>query len=401
MGRRRTGWWVVLAVAGLALLVGILALPRLLYPPLSTADLQGVRSPEKRIELQQAQAKLQNDARTSLLQAIAGGLLVLGAIATWRQVRISAEQLEVARRQALDSAEQGRHELAVARDGQIAELFTRAIDQLGDDKLDVQLGGIYALERIARDSEPDRATISRILAAFVRTHAPLPQRSPSGQTIQPTESNEAPPRWLRDRAPAIEAALAVLIRRPEPRDEQGIHLPLTDLRGAYLVDARLSGALFRYSNLAGSVMDRVHLERGELQEIDLSRARMTGAHLGKARLQNATLERTFLVDADLREANLSAANLRTAYLGRAKLDAADLREADFSIADLRDASLRHADLRGVDFSGARLEGADLNGVGWDATTIWPKGFDPDRRVGPAASADSPSSQPAGGSTSTR
>ena len=31
------------------------------------------------------------------------------------------------------------------REGQITERFTRAIDQLGNEKLDVRLGGIYAL----------------------------------------------------------------------------------------------------------------------------------------------------------------------------------------------------------------------------------------------------------------
>jgi hypothetical protein len=38
------------------------------------------------------------------------------------------------------------------REGQITERYTRAIDQLGSTSLSVRLGGIYALERIARDS---------------------------------------------------------------------------------------------------------------------------------------------------------------------------------------------------------------------------------------------------------
>src|SRR5690349_14620439 len=34
-----------------------------------------------------------------------------------------------------------------------ADLYSRAIDQLGSNKLDVRIGGIYALERVARDSK--------------------------------------------------------------------------------------------------------------------------------------------------------------------------------------------------------------------------------------------------------
>ncbi len=39
--------------------------------------------------------------------------------------------------------------------GQIIQLYSRAIDQLGSEQLHVRIGGIYALERVARDSEKD------------------------------------------------------------------------------------------------------------------------------------------------------------------------------------------------------------------------------------------------------
>ena len=48
---------------------------------------------------------------------------------------------------------------ALSREGQVTDRYTKAIEQLGSDKLDVRIGGIYALERVARDSardHPDR-----------------------------------------------------------------------------------------------------------------------------------------------------------------------------------------------------------------------------------------------------
>jgi hypothetical protein len=45
--------------------------------------------------------------------------------------------------------------LITARDSQITERFTRAVDQLGNKKIEIRLGGIYALERIANESEKD------------------------------------------------------------------------------------------------------------------------------------------------------------------------------------------------------------------------------------------------------
>src|SRR4051812_10346009 len=57
---------------------------------------------------------------------------------------------------------------ALNRRGQATERFTRAVDQLGSDKLDVRLGGIYALEQLAFDSEREHESIMEILSAYVR-----------------------------------------------------------------------------------------------------------------------------------------------------------------------------------------------------------------------------------------
>jgi hypothetical protein len=84
-------------------------------------------------------AKAESDLRGHLLQALAGLVLAVGAFYTGRTF-------------AQNRKEQDRN-YALAREGQHTERFTRAVSQLADEKLDVRLGGIYALERIARDSE--------------------------------------------------------------------------------------------------------------------------------------------------------------------------------------------------------------------------------------------------------
>jgi hypothetical protein len=64
---------------------------------------------------------------------------------------------------------------------------SRAIDQLGkvDDKgnklFEIRIGGIYALQRIARESEEDYWPIMEILTAYVREHAPWPPEEPSSE----------------------------------------------------------------------------------------------------------------------------------------------------------------------------------------------------------------------------
>jgi hypothetical protein len=317
MIRRPTMWLVAMAITAVLalLLLCVLVFPRLLHPPLSPVQLQSVASADRRVELQQAQARLQNDARATLLQGVAGVLLVVGVVATWRQVHVS-------------------------REGQITARFARAIDHLGSDSDDVRLGGVYTLERIAKDSPADGRTVHAVLRAFVHNHAPWPVGTPEGPE-QPSKTVDEQLPWLQHRLPDVQAAMTVLGRRLPSRDPLDLYLSWVDLRRAYLSDAWLAGTEMRHANLARAWMRRVHLEDSDLGHTDLRKARMEGARLTRA-------------------------NLSQAYLQGAQLIG----------ADLRDAKLIGADLRGTNLNGARLDGADLTDAHVDSTTVWPEGFKP-------------------------
>jgi uncharacterized protein YjbI with pentapeptide repeats len=341
--RRPNGWLVATSVASVTALVAlvlacIVVFPRLLYPPLSAEDLAGVSSADRRVELQQAQSELQSNTRELLLQGVGGLLLVAGVVATWRQVQVS-------------------------REGQITERFTRAMEHLGSETADVRLGGIYALERIAKNSEMDRATITEILVAFVRGHASWPAGSPVSPEAHPTPTVDRQLHWLRDRAPDVQAAMLVLGRRPRSRDEERVDLGTVDLRRSRLTRARMSGVRMRHANLADAWMRQIDLDGSDLEDTDLRNANLNEAHL-----RGASLRHAYLDDADVRGASLGGADLTAACLCRADLRGADLRRA----------RLPGADLRGADLRGALLEHADLAGVKADAATRWPDGFDPAR-----------------------
>jgi hypothetical protein len=121
--------------------------------------------------------KAENDVRGTLFQAIGGALLLLGAFLTWQQVQSGAEQVRVSQRQ-----------LEIGQEGQITERFTRAIDQLGSKSIDVRLGGIYALERIAKNSPQDQDAITDILSAYVRGHSPWKPTASQGQRLNTVDS---------------------------------------------------------------------------------------------------------------------------------------------------------------------------------------------------------------------
>ena len=105
-------------------------------------------------------------AKRDLVQALAlitaGMAGAFGIYFTWRGQRLTRESLE-------DTRKSAQQTLELTEQGQLTERFTRAIDQLGaasDDgnpRLEVRLGAISALERIARDSERDHWPYTRHL----------------------------------------------------------------------------------------------------------------------------------------------------------------------------------------------------------------------------------------------
>ncbi len=254
-----------------------------------------------------------NELRRTVAQIIGGGLVLAGLLATWSTIYVS-------------------------RDGQVTERFSKAIEHLGkagNENLPIRIGGIYELERIAKDSERDHWTIMEVLTAFVRENSPRGKESAM-------ESQLATPNADRlDRVGAdIQAILTVIGRRDES-----------------------------YGT-------------GERYQIDLSGTNLALADLHYATLENAILKRADLtcVDAyngnfarsDLTSANLRAAWLSESYLRGLILEHADLtgelncrgskRTANFDRVDLNDAKMMYATLSGASFSGSALENADLTGA---------------------------------------
>ncbi len=206
-----------------------------------------------------------------LLAQIAGGVaLLLGLYFAWRRVELQQDQ-------------------------QITERFTRAIDQLGattdekegKPKLEIRLGGIYALERIARDSfERDYMTIMEVLTAYVRENASLSSKGTTEQSLAsaPQEKPRAD----------IQAILDVLKTRQDTRrgamgismsyffwlDLRKTNLSGADLSDAHVFDFRVpfdETPYLRGANLSGADLSRTNLRGTNLLSADLSGADLSGA----------------------------------------------------------------------------------------------------------------------------
>jgi hypothetical protein len=165
--------------------------------------------------------------------------------------------------------------LQVSQEGQITERFTRAIDQLGSDKIEIRLGGIYALERIARDSERDHWPIMEVLTAYGREHAPRrleegKTRGDDGAKEKPEEDSNAEPAStdVPPPDPDVQAIMTVIGRRTHywrQGETEFLDLRGIDLRGADLRKANFVGADLRRANLleANLVQEQVEHVKGD------------------------------------------------------------------------------------------------------------------------------------------
>ena len=276
----------------------------------------------------------------------------------------------------------------LSREGQVTDRYTKAIEQLGSDKLDVRIGGIYALERVARDSARDHPTVMEVLTAFIREHS-REQWPPPDSGVQVR---------ARSTRPDVQAAITVVGRRDAEHDIQPMDLGGADLGGADLTRANLTNATLTRVYLGGANLTRANLTDATVTDATLAGATLARADLGGADLTDATLTGANLTGADLTGADLTGADLARAYLDGATFTGADLTDAILNgailngatliVADLTGANLNGADLTDANLArayltGAELDGADLDGAIWPELAPVPEGWKT-RQLRPAA-----------------
>jgi uncharacterized protein YjbI with pentapeptide repeats len=311
------------------------------YPQRQVVD---VRDRKDRLDLE-------SKSRQTLIQFVGGVALLGGLFFTAQTLRTSQETLQV-----------NQKTLETARQGQMTERFTKAIEQLGDkERLMVRLGGIYALERIARDSESDYWPVMEVLTAFVREQAQA-RTVPPGKTSGEDDTKESlHKRKLRadiqELRADIQAILTVIGRRTRTYGNGEVHrldLHNTNLQGADLNGAQLQGAYLRGVQLQEASLIGTQLQGANLSEAQLQGAGLVNAQLQGASLVNAQLQGAYLTGAQLRGTGLTGVQLQGAYLMGAQLQGANLGESQIKL-DIGPRMQLIFPIRGV----AQLQGADL------------------------------------------
>lgn len=312
--KRSVGISVVFLLASCALVGLLWCVPkfqaRSLRERLNQEDVRQLEARD-RVQLEKEIIQAENNARLTLAQVLGGVVLLTGLFLTWRNLKITQET-------ATNNLMISERTLRITEEGKITERFSKAIEHLGHDKLEVRLGSIYALERIAQDSEKDHWPIMEVLTSFVRERA--------ASTGDSNDEN------LREKnlgtVPAdVQAILSVIARRRRffrHGEGQPLNLHATSLQGVDLSNAHLEGADLTGAHLEGAVLFYARLED----------AILSAAHLRESVLDEANLEGALLIGADLRGATLKHSNLRRANLEDAQIEGNQLQDAEIDGAHL-------------------------------------------------------------------
>jgi uncharacterized protein YjbI with pentapeptide repeats len=319
LGGRRTDYlWS--GIRGLVIgifVIAIIALPLLIWLPEKLVDGYGAYTPNGQPLSRESYTKLVDDYRRTFAQILGGAGAIYALHLLFRRTRAVEETL------------------AATLQGQITERFTRAIEQLGatdkDGKklLAIRCGGIYALERIARDSARDHSTVMEVLGAYVRLNSTWNEQK-AAETAKALTGEIILPELPID----IQAALTVISRRKVEHDPKGMHIDLSgadlrraNLRRAHLDGADLSDAHLEDANLEGAYLNGANLFDAVLEGAVLVQTQMLGACLMNVDFTNALVYSTFLQHADLQGAKFCAGTIENTRFDGANLAGADLSSA--------------------------------------------------------------------------
>ncbi len=282
-GRRPWGDWNdwegelrgIVAYAGIALMICGLAWLVWAGPKMLTLADAGLA-----LHHDDVLANIENEFRKTLIEVVGTVFALLGLYLAWRRVHVSEQ-------------------------GLITDRYTRAIEQLGatdkdgNPSVEVRLGAIYALERVAQDSARDHWTIMEVLTAYVRKNAPAP-----------TDTNRRE-EYANRPATEIQAILTVLGRRKRGHLREGerqLDLSRTDLRHAKLSHLHLDRVRFDYACLKRADLSMSHVMGASFVGCDLSEAWFTGTYAEKADFQDSILFSTIFRSAWLTDCSFYRAN---------------------------------------------------------------------------------------------
>lgn len=262
-------------------------------------------SKKKYTEIEEKKITLENELRKTIAQIIGGILVLIGLGFTYEQISTTKDTINIS-----------QERLKTDR-------YSKAIDQLGSDKSQVRLGGIFALEKISESSPDYASVINKVLATYIRQKSNMHDSTIFEElqaAIDIISYKDNHKNYERDSIYEVNISNVILCR--------------FDFNNSILKNAKMIASDFSGSNFVSA---------------NLTRVTAYGANFFKTNLTNANLSGSNFYGGNFEQAIFSGSILKNA-----NFQLADLKEADFSNCDLSGVDLTDADLTGTKLLGANL-----------------------------------------------
>ncbi|NNF25071.1 MAG: pentapeptide repeat-containing protein [Rhodobacteraceae bacterium] len=271
------------------------------------------------------------------------------------------------------------------------------MEEVSAPNLEVRIGAIYALERIAQDSLRDHIQIMEILCAYVRENAPsdLNDLNPLQRYLNALVSKEIAEISKQDEK--IGAAHDAAKTRPQDLEDvharnwaRGLPNPRSGVQTALQVIGRRSPEQIQIErntsdgkpepftlDLRNSNLRRCDLSRGDFRGADFEGSQLEGTIFYFANVEDADFTEVYLYGTDFSNAVLSGPSFvfdppETTKEKHGIFDHATLRGVLIQDALFRNSTFEFADLRGARivqaiFTGGGFPQADFSGAQLSST----------------------------------
>ena len=283
--------------------------------------------------------------------------------------------------------------------GHMTDRITKAVEQLGAEKtvkngddektvpnLEVRLGGIYALSRVARDSPRDHISIMEILCAYIRENFPEGNAEkfsqdkiatfPKQYIHEDSEKNELSQRsflsQLVSRRQIIErryrisgdGSLKEWSESFNPRSDLQAIIRVIGERGNKQIEKE-----YRFGEQLYLFGFRLNLANSNLQGVDFEMLDFSGTIFSGSAMDGALFRHTILKDAFLTNVSACAADFDKAQMQRVVISDSELELCNFTKVDIVNSKVYRTNLNGSFLVDTCFENTELHRVSLEGCRI--------------------------------
>ena len=222
--------------------------------------------------------------------------------------------------------------------------FTKSVELLASNSAPTRQGGIYVLEKIAKDNPERRSTIMKIMTSYIRgeTYRIFHKQLRKETNLTEEELVEKLVEKLaKEPMPSdIEAAIEVIRERQTDNDESLKNNEKRsksnfrfDLSNAYIFNANLGGNSDKFSNFLKTNFSNSKMVQCRFDRSDLSGSSFVSSDLRRSSFIDSTLENCEFKETNFAECDLQGCKLQGCDLTDAKnltqkqIDSANIDEA--------------------------------------------------------------------------